>query len=95
MSRSLSRQHQAAGDLDLEVLAGVALDLLPQLHRGRPERQRVGGAIAGGRRAGHEVERQQLDVQAAGIGAGGLQVHVVALDHQRLDALARQPVGEA
>ena len=34
-------------------------------------------------------------MQAAGIGAGGLQVHVVALDHHRLDALARQPVGEA
>ena len=85
-------QHQAAGDLDLEVLAGVALDLLPQRDRGRPERQVSAARLAGARR--REVEGQQLDMQAARIGAGGLQVHVVALDDQRLDTLARQPVGE-
>ena len=34
-------------------------------------------------------------MQRARIGAGSLQVHLVALDHQRLDALVRQPIGEA
>ena len=36
MSRSVLGQHQAAATLHLEVLAGVALDLLPQRHEAGP-----------------------------------------------------------
>ena len=95
MSRSLSRQHQAAGDLDLEVLAGVALDLLPQRHRGRPQRQRVGGAVAAGRRAGQKSNDRSCTCRLPALAPEACRFIVVALDHQGVDALVRQPIGDA
>ena len=83
-------QHEAAFDAQAQALVGVAGHLLPQLHAGRAQGQRVRhrAAAAGGIDVGH-----QLDVEAAGIGAARRQAGLAPVGQQHVLALAGQEQG--
>ena len=86
-------EKNPAADGDFEVGAELGFEPGPQPDRidqqGHGRREGPGPGLA----LGHEGLMRDLGVQAAGIGAGGLGIEVVALDERRLHAVAGEVIG--